>query len=254
MSTQSQRFNANDADVVIRSSDNVDFRLHKKNLEFATGGFPPTTTSSDSGEVVKLDETAATLDIMFQFVYPKRYSLLEDVEFEDFMLLAEAAEKYEVFALILACESYMRRFLLKEPYALRLLKFATMHDYRGIVEELALVLVDKPMNEVVDKLIGYSIFKSWSLYRDDRMRLLHEAIHPPRYTSSQSNCGDIWGIVHKIQEQFKKPSDLSAANVEAIFVKERWSLKTCCNQELSLWRSHIQKTMAKIKPFSFFVQ
>ncbi|KAJ4465066.1 hypothetical protein J3R30DRAFT_3624216 [Lentinula aciculospora] len=77
--------------LIIHSSDNVGFHLHKKNLEF-----------SASDEIVLLTGSSATLEIMFQFVYPQRYPDLHKLDFESVMLLAEAAEKYEVFALIVA--------------------------------------------------------------------------------------------------------------------------------------------------------
>ncbi|KAJ3794314.1 hypothetical protein GGU11DRAFT_690065, partial [Lentinula aff. detonsa] len=149
---------AHDADIIIRSSDNVDFYVHKKNLEFSTGGFPPANlTSSNANEVVALSESAATLEIMFQFVYPKRYPALHKLNFEALMLLAEAAEKYEVFALINSCEFCLRNFLNQHP--LTILDFAARHDYRSIVEELAMILVDTPMIDLTD--LPSTIFKPW---------------------------------------------------------------------------------------------
>ncbi|KAJ3825495.1 hypothetical protein F5878DRAFT_325480 [Lentinula raphanica] len=262
MSTQSQRFNANDADVVIRSSDNVDFRLHKKNLEFATGGFPPTTTSSDSGEVVKLDETAATLDIMFQFVYPKRYPPLYKMEFEDLMLLAEAAEKYQVFALMNTCEFHLRKFL-EEPYAMRILEFAAAHDYRGLIEELAMVLIDQPLSAIADKIPDYTIYKLWSAYREERMRLLFHANQAPQkplfsdnMNFSHCNChnGTWHRIVPVIQQQLQKPSDLNSSHIQAVFKRVQESEppkpSQCCTRELDRWRSIIMNDIIQIQPFS----
>ncbi|KAJ3710911.1 hypothetical protein DFJ43DRAFT_117079 [Lentinula guzmanii] len=85
---------------------------------------------------------------MFQFVYPKRYPALHKLNFEALMLLAEAAEKYEVFALINSCEFCLRNFLNQHP--LTILDFAARHDYRSIVEELAMILVDTPMTDLTD--------------------------------------------------------------------------------------------------------
>ncbi|KAJ3742414.1 hypothetical protein DFH05DRAFT_211823 [Lentinula detonsa] len=163
-SRTSKCFNAHDADIIIRSSDNVDFYVHKKNLEFSTGGFPPANlTSSNSNEVVALSESAATLEIMFQFVYPKRYPALHKLNFEALMLLAEAAEKYEVFALINSCEFYLRNFL--NQHSLTILDFAARHDYRSIVEELAMILVDTPMTDLFD--LPSTIFKPWVCWTTD---------------------------------------------------------------------------------------
>ncbi|KAJ3768055.1 hypothetical protein FB446DRAFT_296887 [Lentinula raphanica] len=258
LSTQSDRFNAGDADIVIRSSDRVDFRLHKKNLEFATGGFPPATTLSNPNEVVKLDESAATLDIMFQFVYPKRYPSLYKMEFEDLMLLAEAAEKYQVFALMNTCEFHLRKFL-EEPYAMRILEFAAAHDYRGLIEELAMVLIDQPLSAIADKIPDYTIYKLWSSYREERMRLLFHANQAPQKSLFSddmvfSHCRGTWhDIVPVIQQQLQKPSDLNSSHIQAVFkrVKESESpMQRCCTEELDRWRSIIMNDIIRIQPFS----
>lgn len=112
-----QAVNAPDADVVMRSFDNVDFRLHKKNLERHSGGFPPADTRADPNEVVQLTESSETLEILFQFIYPNKPSL-NGVRFELLMLLAEAAEKYEVYDLINHCDRTMRYTIFS--YSLRL--------------------------------------------------------------------------------------------------------------------------------------
>ncbi|KAF5360235.1 hypothetical protein D9757_012890 [Collybiopsis confluens] len=100
-------FQAQDADVVIRSSDNFDFHLHKKYLEFATGGFPSADTPTNE-EVVKLPETASTLEYLFQFVYPQRHPSLDRLGFAQLIELAEAAEKYEVYGALTACHLTLR--------------------------------------------------------------------------------------------------------------------------------------------------
>lgn len=100
--------NAADADIVVRSSDNTNFHLHKRNLEFATGAFPPADTVVNINETIQLSESAATLEILFQFIYPRRFPSLEKLEFEPLMLLAEAGQKYEVFSLINACQFQLR--------------------------------------------------------------------------------------------------------------------------------------------------
>lgn len=47
------------------------------------------------------------LDLLFQFVYPKRHPDLKEVEFTLLAQLAEAAEKYEVYAAMQICKVRM---------------------------------------------------------------------------------------------------------------------------------------------------
>ncbi|KAG5637535.1 hypothetical protein H0H81_004231 [Sphagnurus paluster] len=99
--------NAIDADVKFLSADLVLFHIHRRNLEFHSGAFPPAEISTQ-GEIVPLTENAATLELLFQFVYAQRYPRLNDIPFGELSLLAEAAEKYEVYAAINICSVRMQ--------------------------------------------------------------------------------------------------------------------------------------------------
>ncbi|KAJ3746021.1 hypothetical protein DFH05DRAFT_1393805 [Lentinula detonsa] len=150
--------NASDADVVIHSSDNVEFRLHKKNLECTTGAFPSADTPVDPDEIVRLTESAATLEILFQFIYPRRFPSLKDLDFDSLISLAEAAEKYEVAGLIYACEVNLRRYLTAHPK--RVLEFSAKHDHLDLVDELKPILVETPLSELTEILPDH-VYKPW---------------------------------------------------------------------------------------------
>ena len=99
--------NFSDADVTFLSSDNVTFKLHRKYLEATTGGFPSAEFETQ-GELVRLTEPSSVLEVMFQFVYPRRHPKLDKQDFSTVLAIAEAVEKYEVFSAINTCET---RFL-----------------------------------------------------------------------------------------------------------------------------------------------
>ncbi|KAJ3851336.1 hypothetical protein EV368DRAFT_43377, partial [Lentinula lateritia] len=148
-----------DADVVIRSCDNVEFRLHKKNLEFLSGGFPPADTEVNPNEIVRLSESGETLEILFQFMYPRRFPSLDNMKIDPLIELAGTAEKYQIFALIHTCELYLRSFMLQHPR--KILKFAAQHDHRELVKEVAPILVPYlPLSEVSDLLPAH-LYKPW---------------------------------------------------------------------------------------------
>ncbi|KAF8877849.1 hypothetical protein CPB84DRAFT_1794649 [Gymnopilus junonius] len=97
------QFSAQDADITIQSSDGVLFKLHRQNLGTNTGGFPGMEISTQE-EIVHLPEPAKVLEIVFQFVYPKKHPKLKGLDFGTILEVAEAVEKYEVFAAMNICE------------------------------------------------------------------------------------------------------------------------------------------------------
>ncbi|KAF9061736.1 hypothetical protein BDP27DRAFT_324057 [Rhodocollybia butyracea] len=153
----SKHFNASDADVVIRSCDNVEFRLHKRNLEFTTGAFPPAETPTNN-EIVQLSEPSETLEILFQFVYPRRFPSLDSMELESLMLVAEAAEKYEVVMAISICEFNLRKF--HDTHPKRIVEFAAKHNYRELVAKMLPNLIDTDISELAEILPPY-VYIPW---------------------------------------------------------------------------------------------
>lgn len=99
---------AADADIVFKASDGVLFRIHRKNLETSTGGFSPEGLTIADKELVELTEAADVLELLFQFIYPRRQPDLLNIEFVLLAEIAEAAEKYEVYAAMNTCHSRMR--------------------------------------------------------------------------------------------------------------------------------------------------
>lgn len=90
-------FNAEDADLVLRSSDHKEFRVHKCILSIASSVFRdmfslPQPHYSDKLPSVDLPETTETLDILLRYIYP-----IPSPKIEDFVTLSNilaSAEKY----------------------------------------------------------------------------------------------------------------------------------------------------------------
>ncbi|GLB39475.1 putative chitin synthase III catalytic subunit [Lyophyllum shimeji] len=153
---------AADADVTFVSSDDVLFHVHKRNLEIAAAGFPPAGFDA-SGEIVPLTESAATLELLFQYVYPRRHPYLEDTPFEVLSPLAEAAEKYQVFAAMNICRIRMSNTL--PNYVAEVFNYAYRHGYVDVVRTAVPFLLDVPLDEVVKKLSAHLIVP-WVCYRE----------------------------------------------------------------------------------------
>ncbi|KAJ3976109.1 hypothetical protein EV361DRAFT_885054 [Lentinula raphanica] len=177
----SDHFNAPDADIVVESSDNILFNLHKKNIECVTGDFLLAEMSSDSKEAVQLAESANILEMLFTCLYPRPFPSLEDLDFDTFMLLAEAAEKYQFFGMMSACRLQMKEILYptetSTSYAskqelsskrMQLLHFAVDYEVQDVIEELQVIMVDIPLSKLVD-ILPSRVYKPWSLYREKRL-------------------------------------------------------------------------------------
>ncbi|KAG6808166.1 hypothetical protein H0H92_005174 [Tricholoma furcatifolium] len=172
----SENFHASDADVVFRSSDNVLFHIHRKNLEIHTGAFPPSEFQTN-GEVVSLTEDSSTLERLFQYVYPQRHPDIESLEFVELYKLAEAAEKYEVFGVMAICKSQLRHFI--DQFPAELLNYAFRHNYPDILERATSLLLDVPLDQALTKIFPDLVIP-WVLYRESWIRKLRNALgsHP----------------------------------------------------------------------------
>ncbi|KAJ3892211.1 hypothetical protein C8J55DRAFT_435362, partial [Lentinula edodes] len=147
-----------DADLIVRSADNVIFHLHKKNLECAADGFPPSNTPTN-GEIVSLAESGAVLEILFGFIYPRPLPHLEELELKDLLLVAEAAEKYGLFNAIYACQLCLGKFT--DSHTEDILRFASKHHCSSLILQLPLnFVIDTPLSKVVDILPSH-MYKNW---------------------------------------------------------------------------------------------
>ncbi|KIM44435.1 hypothetical protein M413DRAFT_24933 [Hebeloma cylindrosporum] len=158
---------AKDTDVIIQSSDGVIFNLHWKYLQLYPGFVRDVDDGSqpnEEKEKMDLDEPSDVLEILFQFVYPKRHPSLEDIDFETLAAVAEAVEKYQVFSAMNLCALRLERFLPCEQHATRILIYSTKYNYTKLANEAALSLCRKPDLEVVKQLPAAMIMP-WLTYR-----------------------------------------------------------------------------------------
>ena len=81
--------------------------MERKYIEYKSTGFPPSEFET-CPDVIHLSETAEVLELLFEFLYPRRPPSLEELSFELLDAFTEAVEKYEVFSALAICEVYMR--------------------------------------------------------------------------------------------------------------------------------------------------
>ncbi|KAJ3740779.1 hypothetical protein DFH05DRAFT_1404620, partial [Lentinula detonsa] len=101
----------------------------------------------------------------FQFIYPQRFPSLTDLTIGSLTALTEAAEKYEVFALMHICEestqSIRRSFMRQHPK--QILKFAARHDHLERIQGIAPIIFPHtrlPLSELYAVLTLY-LYMPW---------------------------------------------------------------------------------------------
>ncbi|KAK7057955.1 hypothetical protein R3P38DRAFT_2843831 [Favolaschia claudopus] len=148
---------AADSDITISSSDGVLFKVHRKNLEVHSDVFASAehSTRPPHDEVVHLTETAAVLELLFQYMYRQPQPNLNVVEFPVVAGLAEAAEKYVVYSALEWCKMKMKWVLFYERWHEEKIKFlgGTMSKYEKDIPLLGKCIVElNPFSTYRDEL------------------------------------------------------------------------------------------------------
>ncbi|KAF9457610.1 hypothetical protein BDZ94DRAFT_196979 [Collybia nuda] len=148
----STKFCSPDSDISYTSTDNVRFLVHKQNLKVnATGFILPSEESTNT----ILPESTKVLETLFQFCYPDRHPNLMSLEFEDFVLIAEAAEKYHVHAATNICNVRMKRTL--PNHAIEVMEYSARHNHPDLLAKTASLLLDVPMSTILPRLPSHLV-------------------------------------------------------------------------------------------------
>ncbi|KAJ6567994.1 hypothetical protein DFH09DRAFT_1155594 [Mycena vulgaris] len=254
----SEKFNSPDADVTFKSSDGVLFHIHRKNLEVCTEGFPPNDISTQ-GEIVDLIETSATLELLFQFMYPQRHPALDTTPFEILEPLAEAAEKYQVFPAMNICHIRMRDMVQDHPVAVA--AYAAKHDYPYLVSEVAPMMISMLLVDVIEMLPPYLVLP-WARYCQRWSQVLQNvALVLPKdiswHNTSGRRCGN-WAAVALIRMARLGAGIQSLRSLDAVFdipdaPRPGTHPDDCCKEDLRKWRKRIEDGIAGIPKFSTFL-
>jgi hypothetical protein len=143
-------FNDLEADLILRSSDEVHFYVVKKILTLASPIFaeklstlpPPHQKSHDVLQVVPLPEPSTTLDLALRHIYPVRTPKTDTLH--NASLLAEFAQNYKVEALDIA--GYLTDSVERDPVGVYAI--AVTNGYEGIGTEAARLCLNLPFSKL----------------------------------------------------------------------------------------------------------
>ena len=142
------------ADLVLRSSDKVDFRVFKIILSLASPIFtdmfsiplPPSDSkpSDDEVQVVSLSEHSTALDVALRHIYPVRTPEGDTLYFAS--ILAEFARKYQVEALDKVITGYLTVSVERDPVGVYAV--AVTYGYDGIGANAARSCLNLPFSDL----------------------------------------------------------------------------------------------------------
>ena len=169
---------AADADVTFQSADGVLFHLHRKNLDTRAGGFAPPGFETQ-GKTVKLTEhsnyTRSSLSVHVSSTTSKSRSCSILRPFITCRSCRKVRSLHcyypvqdtlhvhlSIFHLLIHCllifYDIIRSIL---PYhADDIMEFAAKHDHLDVLDAIAPMMIDRPLQEMANKLLVH-LFRAW---------------------------------------------------------------------------------------------
>ncbi|KAM5534552.1 hypothetical protein V8D89_011756 [Ganoderma adspersum] len=145
-------FDDEDADIIFRSSNKVDFRLYKVVLAKVSPVFrtmlqpsqssstPTAPSAPDEPHVIELTEHSRTLESLLRLCYPVEHP--DVTSLGEVKSILEAAQKYEIACVIANLRWVITRILPKDP--LRFYAIAYMLKMEDVAKKAANLLLDDP--------------------------------------------------------------------------------------------------------------
>ncbi|KII94580.1 hypothetical protein PLICRDRAFT_33384 [Plicaturopsis crispa FD-325 SS-3] len=239
------------SNVTLRSSDNVLFRVHKINLEMHSEAFagatalPPVAADDipmDAEErTVSLPETGEVLELLLQYMYLRPQPVLDKLKVKTLTALAEAAEKYQVYAAMQPCKMQMHFYLTSRSWSRfesdsvpwEMLLYAIKHHHHDLADEAALSTMSTHLRVAKNDLPA-QWFAAWLSQREDWLELRQfastagERFHRKQYDDDEGYPGytvryecwkwtRIWSEVTDRLHRVKSPRDLEGVfHIEAL--------------------------------------
>ena len=137
------------ADLVLRSSDEVHFRVLKGILSIASTVFadmfgipPPPSDRQDEIQVVPVSEDSTALDVVLRHLYPVRTPKGDILLYAS--ILAEFARKYQVDVLDEFIPSYLKDSVERDPVGVYAI--AATYEYKSIGANAARLCLNLPFS------------------------------------------------------------------------------------------------------------
>ena len=146
------------ADLILQSSDEVQFRVFKNILSLTSPIFtdmfsipsPPSQNPHDEIQVVPVSEDSIALDVALRHIYPVRNPKGDTLHFAS--ILAEFARKYQVDALDTFITSYLTESVERDPVGVY--SIAVTYGYNSIGTNAARLCRNLPFSGLQSPYLG----------------------------------------------------------------------------------------------------
>ncbi|KAF9457636.1 hypothetical protein BDZ94DRAFT_1175116, partial [Collybia nuda] len=126
-------------DVILSSSDGVQFGAHLRNLELYSGKFLAHVPSEDPHHIVTVEENSTVLSLLLQYMHLCPQPDPKTIPFGTLEQLANAVEKYLIYSAMAICKLRMEFHL--EQYPSEILRYAAKNKYTDLANEAALLTI-----------------------------------------------------------------------------------------------------------------
>ncbi|KZT32560.1 hypothetical protein SISSUDRAFT_1133096 [Sistotremastrum suecicum HHB10207 ss-3] len=145
----SSAFRFPDADLIIRSNDNVNFRVHKSIMRLSSSVLHDTLTLGDlttlstpSTPIVDVSEPSNLIDAMLRYIYPLPRHPLEDLR--HIRRLLELGDKYDIQNIATAIEDLLLGNTITELYPTQFFALTKKFQLTRLRAFVETILVKKP--------------------------------------------------------------------------------------------------------------
>ncbi|TFK33441.1 hypothetical protein BDQ12DRAFT_727763 [Crucibulum laeve] len=224
--TATAPFDDSNAEIILRSSDNVDFHVHRLILSLASPVFETMFTlpqGNTDSPLVQMSEDSSTVDILLRYCYPTDVPEISDLGL--LKKVMEAAMKFDMPDILKQARKQLLNFVEKEPLSI----FALAAHYkwregakRAAKECLAFNLIGTHVDEL--NLISASNYHRLLEYHQrcgraaSKLTLLNEMGNADQlYSLSTRNC---WIFCNNEKCPSRHVSGLKASDGKNRYMKE----------------------------------
>ncbi|KAJ3780543.1 hypothetical protein GGU10DRAFT_380492 [Lentinula aff. detonsa] len=154
-------------DILVRSMDSYIFALDSDLVLGAAGCIPFNHEYSLIPGISDLRYDSATLSWIFTFLRREEVKPIEDLSFTQLIGIARAASEFGFHSIQTLCRLALRRF--RNQNSQDILSLSVQYGYHALLPMLAATkLIDTPLTSLQDILRDPSIYRAWSLFRDQQ--------------------------------------------------------------------------------------
>ncbi|KAI5892989.1 uncharacterized protein SCHCODRAFT_02499448 [Schizophyllum commune H4-8] len=256
--------------LCFESSDDVVFHVDGARLRHNARSLPLTSF----GEVISLQEDAETLERLFRIVYQDKGVRPDTLPFEQLVLLAEAAEKYQAYAASMMCRLAMKSH--GRTHTLEVMEYAARNKDDDVLDDAATFSVGLNPKDVYASIPG-PCFAAWVRIpsRAEHSRIAHVPHAQVVYIDQYSNlmrhmteyryAGCVCSpCVDKVVRNAVLRGPEGLVRLEELFTEavlypvdhgacSRGKSDTGCREYLREWKGRLEKAVERVEPMSSFL-